>query len=295
MLNIILTLVTLLALVYLAWLLYQKLPHLSNISVNTLPHIQSKQKKDDILKTRLKRDLGKVFSFWRHVSLPARDRVFDWFKNNYSKLKELERDLRRRSQAQFSSTLSKSQTVDELLTEAKILYNNEEYSKAEEVLIDALSIDQYNVDVYKLLATVYREKKEYEQAKETLKYLLKLTHNSDAGVFTSLAEISKVRGNLKQAEEEYLKSISLADDNHLNFLSLAEVYLDLDDQAQALETGQRALMLAPNNPKILDFLINISIIIQDKELANKYLSRLKEVNPDNQKISHFMDLIDELV
>ncbi|MCB9802732.1 tetratricopeptide repeat protein [Candidatus Nomurabacteria bacterium] len=295
MLNIFLILIILLSLAYLAWLLYQKLPHLSNINVESLPHIQNKQKKDDILKTRLKRDLGKVFSFWRHVSLPARDRVFDWFKNNYGKLKELERDLRRRSQEQFSSTLSKSQTVDELLTEAKILFNNEEYSKAEEVLIDALSVDPYSVDVYKLLANVYREKKEYEQAKETLKYLLKLTHNADAGVFTSLAEISKVRGNLKQAEEEYLQSISLSDDNHLNFLSLAEVYLDLDDQEQALETAQRALLLSPNNPKILDFLINISIIIQDKELANRYLAKLQEVNPDNQKIAHFIEEIDELV
>ncbi len=295
MFNIFLIIIIVASLAYLAWLLYQKLPNLSNINVVSLPHVQNKQKKDDILKTRLKRDLGKVFSFWRHVSLPARDRVFDWLKDNYGKLKELERDLRRRSQEQFNTTLTKSQTIDELLTEAKTLFNNEEYAAAEEVLIDALSFDEFNVDVYKLLASVYREKKEYEQAKETLKYLLKLTHNKDAAVFTSLAEISKVRGNLKQAEEEYLQSISLADDNHLNFLSLAEVYLELDDKQQALETGQRALALAPNNPKILDFLINISIIIQDKELADKYLAKLREVNPDNQKIAHFIEAIDKLV
>ena len=294
MLNIFFTILILVSLGFIVWLIYQKLPNLININVANLPQFQVKQKKEDILKTRFKRDLAKMFSSWRHISLPARDGIFDWFKNNYSKLKELEKDLRRRSLQQFNSTIDKSQTIDELLGDAKRAYNNEEHDKAEEILLEALNIDQYNIEVYKLLSEVYRDKKEYEQAKETLQYLLQLTHNEDAGVYTSLAEISHVRGNLKEAEEEYQRSISLAEDNHLNFLSLAEVYLELDDQEKALDNAQRALLLSPNNPKVLDFLINISIIIQDKELAEKYLGRLREVNPDNQKIVHFTENIDKL-
>ncbi|MBT4349560.1 hypothetical protein HOD19_02140 [bacterium] len=294
MFNIVFTILIIASLIFIIWLIIQKLPKLININVANLPHFQVKQKKEDILKTRIKRDLVKVFSSWRHISLPARDRVFDWFKNNYSKLKELEKDLRRRSLQQFSSSLDKSQTVDELLLEAKNAINNEEYDKAENLLLEVLAIDQYSIESYKILAEVYRDKKEYEQAKETLQYLLKLTHNEDAGVFTSLAELAHTRGNLKQAEDEYLRSISLAEDNYLNFLSLAEVYIELDDQESALESAQRALSLAPNNPKVLDFLINISIIIQDKELAKKYLGRLKEVNPENQKIAHFIENIDKL-
>ena len=294
MLNIFFTILILASAGFIVWFVYQKLPNLMNINVTNLPQFQTKQKKQDILKTRFKRDLSKVFTGWRGLSLPARDKIFEWFKDNYSKLKELEKDLRRRSRQQLTSALNISQTVDDLLVKAKNFLNSEEYDRAEEFLLEALSVDPYNVEVYKILADVYREKKEYEQAKETLQYLLKLTHNEDAGIFTSLAQISHVRGNLKQAEEEYLRSISLADDNHLNFLALAEVYLELDDQEQALETAQRALLLTPNNPKILDFLINISIMIQDKELAEKYLAKLTEVNPDNQKIAHFTENIDKL-
>jgi len=150
-----------------------------------------------------------------------------------------------------------------------------------------LKIDPHNQEVYKILADVYTEQKEYEEAKETLEYLLKLTHNNKAAVFSSLANLAKERGNLKEAEEEYLKSISLSADNYLYFISLAEVYLELEEYKYALETAQRALILANNNPKILDFLINVSIIIQDKELAVKYLDRLKEVNIDNKKIGYF--------
>lgn len=279
---------------YLVWLIWQKLPNLSNINVSNLPEIQVKKKKEYILKNRLKRDLSKLSDLGRATLAPTKEKVFDFFKEKYSKLQELEKDLRRRSHDQFNSVITKAQKIENLLLEAKQFFNAGEYSKAEDNLLEALAIDQYSVEVYKLLAEVYRAKKEYEQAKETLGYLLKLTHNEDAGVFTSLAEISKVRGNLKEAEEEYLKSISLSDENHLNFLSLAEVYLELDDREQALATAQRSLLLSPNNPKILDFLINISIIIQDKELANKYLTKLREVNPENQKIAHFISLIDEL-
>ncbi len=279
---------------YLVWLIWQKLPNLININVSNLPETQVKKKKEYILKNRLKRDLSKLSDLGRATLAPTKEKVFDFFKEKYSKLQELEKDLRRRSHDQFNSVITKAQKIENLLLEAKQFFNAGEYSKAEDNLLEALAIDQYSVEVYKLLAEVYRAKKEYEQAKETLSYLLKLTHNEDAGVFTSLAEISKVRGNLKEAEEEYLKSISLSDENHLNFLSLAEVYLELDDREQALATAQRSLLLSPNNPKILDFLINISIIIQDKELANKYLTKLREVNPENQKIAHFISLIDEL-
>ena len=294
MLDIILILALVISLGFLIWLIVKKIPNLANINVSNLPEFKVKKKKEDILKTRLKRDLSKITRLWSGVSLPNKDKLFDFFKNKYSKLKELEKDLRRRSNQKFASSLNKSQTIEKLMTEAKQLVNNEEYDQAEDILIDALSIDQYNLEVYRLLADVYNYKKEYKQAKETLQYLLKLTHSEDAGVFKSLAEIAKQRGNLKEAEEEYVRSISLSNDNHLNFLSLAEVYLELDDQEQALETAKRALLLAPNNPKVLDFLINISIMSQDKELAEQYLEKLKEVNPENQKIAHFTEDIDKL-
>ena len=77
-------------------------------------------------------------------------------------------------------------------------------------------------------------------------------------------------------------------------MSLAEVYRELEEEEKALQTAQRALLLAPNNPKILDFLINISIIMSDKELAADYLGRLKEINPENQKITEFMERLDNL-
>ncbi|PLX24538.1 hypothetical protein C0580_04970 [Candidatus Parcubacteria bacterium] len=294
MIDIILIVLIALSFIYLVYMVAKKFPRLTNVNVESLPETKTQRQKDQILKNRLERSWQEIWSKVQDTSSPVQDKFNDFFRQNYQKLKTIEKDLRRRSHEQMTSNVAKSQAVSDMIVEAKQFLNDEEYQKAEDLLLDALSMDERNIDAYKLLAEVYRERKEYVQAKETLEYLLQLTQNEDAAVYYSLADIAKERGNLKQAEEDYLKSISLSDDNHWYFLSLAELYVDLDDQVKALETAQKALGLSPNNPKILDFLINLSIIMSDKELALQYLDKLKEVNPENNKIADFTQRIDEL-
>lgn len=294
MFDIILIIFIVLSLAFIVWLIFKKLPKLKNVNVDSLPETKMRKQKDIILKNRLLR-ISQNFSLkLKDASGPLQDKVKDSMRQYYQRLKQVEKDLRRRGHEKLTSSVDKSQTIEQLITETKQAINNSEYQTAEEILLDALNIDQYHIESYKLLAEVYRYKKEYIQAKETLEYLLKLTHNQDAGIYSSLAYIAKERGNLKQAEEDYLKSISLSDDNYLYFLSLAEVYLDLEEKEKALDVAKRAQLLSPNNPKILDFLINLSIIMQDKELAVQYLDRLREVNPDNKKIMEFVERIDNL-
>lgn len=294
MFDIILIILAILALVLIIWIVIKKMPRLVNININNLPDIKAKRQKDIILKNRLKRLTDELFIKLRELAQPSQGKVNNVFQKYYQKLKVIERDLKSRSYHKLTSSVDKSQSINDSLTEVKQLINTEEYKKAEESLLDILSLDEHNIEAYKLLAEVYRCNKEYVQAKETLEYLLKLTHNADPDIYSSLADIAKVRGNLKQAEEDYLKSISLSEDNYLYFLSLAEVYLDLEEEDRALEIAQRALILSSNNPKILDFLINLSIIMQDKELALQYLDKLKEVNPENNKILEFLENIDNL-
>ena len=294
MFDIILIGIAVVALIFIIWSLLKKFPLLTNVNVDSLPDIRVQRQKEAILKSRMLRGWLELWNKAKGLTAPTQDKVNNIFKQYYNKLKSVEKDLKRRGHQQLSSAVDKSQAVEEMITEAKQLVNSEEYKKAEDILLDAVSVEQHNVDAYKLLAEVYRCRKEFVQAKETLEYLLKITHNADAGIYSSLANIARERGNLKQAEEDYIKSISLSDDNYLHFLSLAEVYLDLEEEDKAFKIAQRALVLSPNNPKIFDFLINISIIMQDKELAQQYLERLKEVNPDNNKILSFIERIDNL-
>lgn len=294
MIDIFLAIIIVLSLAFIAWIIIKKYPRLINVNVDSLPEIKSRRQKETILKNRLERGWHGIWLRIKSLFNPAGDKVNNIFSRYYQKLKDIEKDIKRRGLERLTSSVDKSQAADQMVTEAKQLINSEEYKKAEDILLDILNFDQHNIEAYKLLAELYRGRKEYVQAKETLEYLLKLTHNEDAAIYSSLASIAKERGNLKQAEEDYLKSISLSEDNYLYFLSLAEVYLDLEDNEKAFEVAQRALLLSPNNPKVLDFLINISIIMADKEQAEEYLDKLKAVNPDNKKIRDFNQRLDNL-
>ena len=292
--DILLIILLLLSSAFIIFKVVKKSALLINVNVDNLPEVKVQRQKDAILKSRLERSWVDIFGKLKVLASPAKSRVNEKFKQYYKKLKDIERDLRRRGFEKLSSSVDRSQAIDEILTAAKQHINSEKYNEGEDTILDAIAIDQHNIEAYKLLVEVYRLKKEYTQAKETLQYLLKLTHSEDPDVYYSLADIARARGNLKQAEEDYVKSISLSDDNYLYLLSLAEVYRELEEEEKALQTAQRALLLAPNNPKILDFLINISIIMSDKELAADYLGRLKEINPENQKITEFMERLDNL-
>ena len=52
----------------------------------------------------------------------------------------------------------------------------------------------------------------------------------------------------------------------------------------AIKNFKEALKLQPNNPKLLDLLLKISIMVKDKKIANSTLKLLKLADPENQKI-----------
>ena len=294
MFDVLLIILILISGFFIVQIFVHKSPHLANININNLPEIKAERRKQIILRGRLYRQASGVWERFIKLLEPLQDQINLSFKNYYQRLRSLEQELKKKGEKQLNAAVDKSQTLDNLLVEAKQLINEEEYQAAEDKLIDCLSMDEHNVEAYKLLVNLYRARKQYDEAKETLEYLLRLTHESDSSIYFSLADIAKERGNLKQAEEDYLRSISLSEDNYLYFLSLAEVYLELDDKEKALQTAQRAYILAQNNPKVLDFLINLCIIIQDKLLAKDYLEQLKSVNPENNKIKDFGERIDDL-
>ena len=55
---------------------------------------------------------------------------------------------------------------------------------------------------------------------------------------------------------------------------------------------KEAVTIESGNPKYLDRLIELSIILKDKNLAETSLSKLKEINPENKKINEYKDKIE---
>ena len=123
---------------------------------------------------------------------------------------------------------------------------------------------------------------------------LDVLDKNNASAHRSLGRLQAVKGDLKSAEQSYLKFLALERTNINAYLELAEVYLQLEEAPKAFALADQASGLEPANPKVLDFLIEVSIITRDRQAALKAWRLLHEVNPENQKLDEFKERIDKL-
>jgi tetratricopeptide (TPR) repeat protein len=67
------------------------------------------------------------------------------------------------------------------------------------------------------------------------------------------------------------------------------------DVSGAFRHLQKAVELAPNNPKYLDFLLEVSIMLEEKETALETYEKFHAINPENQKLSEYKARIEALI
>ena len=249
--------------------------------------------KKALLEQRLKRQVVTGIGVLSSVLRPMWDKTVDWFENIVNMFKKKEEEYRHKLlHADFKEEVSKEQKISKLMTEVKEFVENKKIKEAEEKLIDILKIDSQNKEAYMQLAKLYWEQKDYEHAIELYNYLLKIVE--DGTIYSDLGAIAEERGNLKEAEDNYLSALKTNDDADDVYFNLAKLYNEQEEMNKSLEMIQKALQIQPSSPKYLDFLLQISIMVQDKKLANETWQALAEANPDNQKLEEYKELVDEL-
>ena len=94
--------------------------------------------------------------------------------------------------------------------------------------------------------------------------------------------------------EIFDKLTKLNPDNASYYYEQAITLENLGEFQKALEVCQKAVDLKPNDPKYLDAMLNLSIIGKKKYLALKMFDRLKDANPENQKLDEIKGRIEEI-
>lgn len=238
-------------------IIFRKFPQLSIIKVETVRSEREAKIKTDILLKRLKR----VRSEWILKLLNLFSPVGRWIKRKAGmarkKVVELEREHVETIKPQEPENLSLK--IENLIFEAKELMEEGNYREAEQKFLFAISLDYKNIYSYEGLGELYLKKKEYKEAKETFEFILKLD--------PSRPDI---------------------------YFDLARATLGLGETNKTMEHLNKALEFAPNNPKYLDFLVEVSIINNNYKLARNALEKLKDVNPENQKITEFEERIRQM-
>ncbi len=164
--------------------------------------------------------------------------------------------------------------LQDILNDAEKFLRAEQYAEAEKMLIEALTLNPRDKDVYYRLGSLYLAQKNYPHALATFKHILGLE-------LKGLEILEQQAGpDSPEVTEKRQKLASL-------YHEIAEVNFQQDIPEQARDSLRHALEYDARNPKYLDFFCELCIILKDKDEASDCLKKLRQINPENGKIEKF--------
>lgn len=241
-------------------ILIRKIPSLRVIDVKTIPEERERALKEKIIMEKLERSARTKWHVVTKASSAAVRGASRIGRRAVQKLYAIEQYYQKLNRnATDGQHAYPSETIKKMIDEADRFIREEEYIPAEKIYIDIISHNPRGVDAYEGLGNMYLAKKEYDQARETLLFALRLSPN-DASVNVALAEIE----------------------------------LELEKPKTALTYLRKAVGKRSKNPKYLDLYIDASLQAGSLKDTRNGLQLLKKVNPENQKIAEFESRFNEL-
>lgn len=252
---------------------------LLSIDLEALPAERDARTKKKIIAERLKRQMYHAKNKATEISEPLK--LF--FRKRFSKIQEKVHTLSEAVEHHRSKTESSDEKmpdgtrVEKLLREADTAMDQEKFDEAERKYIDIIALDAKNLQPYQGLALLYTKKKDWPQAQEVLEYLCNQLRELASHTDSNPSEKSSLEMRLAESLNQ-LSGVTLSQEKN-------------DEACSALE---EAVALQPQNPKFLDALLELYIILGKQKEARKVLARLKEANPENQKLDEFAERIKAL-
>ena len=271
-------------------ILGRKLPQAAIINVESIPAERESKIKQELLLARLERRRKKLNEQFSSVLGP----FWKIIRYGFEKLSTWSHELEMAHKAKkVKKTSNPQDSVKIMLLEAERMADNGDFTEAEEKYIEVIKADNKNPQAYKGLGEMYIAKRDYTHAKETLEFLIKLG-KADATIYADLGTVAREQGNMEEAKEDLLKSISMESKLSPAYVDLALVHQSLGEHELSIDALFKALEVEPSNPRILDLLLQECIIIGNKNLAEETFVKLREANPENQKLKEFRKKIDEI-
>jgi len=264
------SIVILFSLVGIFFVIIKKLSQLKTINVESISQEKVARVKNQIILERLIRKFTDFKNLNRSLLGPVKDSVVNFFKDFYHKIIELEKNITDRTRPLKSVEVK--QEAQTKINEGSQLFSQGLLDESENKYIEAINMEPRNADAYIGLSCVYVGKRDYKKARETSRYALKL--------------LSKIGKNEENGNAKHKLACGYAD--------LSDIYQLENKNELALTNMQRAVELEPNNPRFLDSLLKISIILRNKDLALKVYSSLKAADPENKKLPEIKEEIDNL-
>ncbi len=257
------SLIIVVSLILVIAMVIKKFPQVANINVGSIAKEKEGKVINRLITERLKRKVTSTLQAVKEVSQPIADVFGQGFNQLYQKVLELEKTITKK---QPLKQIDINQTIKDKLVELQKLSADKDFIRAEDLAIEVIGLDEKNIEAYEYLVDVYVGLKDYKKARETGKFLAKLL------------------GQAPQAESQIHRLANC-------YANLGMIYELEGKNSQSLKHHQKAVALEPNNPRFLDLLLKISIILENKPLAEEVFQSLKQADPDNGKLIELQEQI----
>ena len=251
-------------------IIIKKLPQLAGINIQSIATERDTEVKNRIIADRLVRKLLGLKKLLAEVLKPLQEQTRESFRRLYRRVAELEKISAQ--QANPLKTIDMKQAVKDKLAAAAELINQDKMNEAEGLFIEVIKLDTKNVDAYEGLVQVYLANRDYKKARETCRFNIKL--------------FAKENKKIPQSEKKHRLAKMYADLGWIYQLERKNTY--------ALANFQKAVDCEPSNPRFLDLLLKISILLKNKDLAWRAYNGLKEADPENKKLPELKEEITTL-
>jgi tetratricopeptide (TPR) repeat protein len=165
------------------------------------------------------------------------------------------------------------------MIEAENFVKDKKFTEAEARFVEVVKLNPRHVGAYRGSGETYAELKQWAQAKETMNFLIK-----------TVAKTGCAHARAAEARQFDLKGIqcSATQAEHAemarDYLVLGGVCQEMQDFRSMQRSFESALLFEPNNPKYLDLFLEACILVGDRENGLRSFEKLKEANPENQKL-----------
>ena len=247
----------------------RKLPQLKALDVNSIPAERELQLKQQLLRSRLQRHGQSMVQFLSRWLGPVLNALRRGLRRLYRRVLELEAGSRQPQETTPPATTPREDLSDRI-TAARRLHAAGDPRAAEEQLVQVIGLHPGALEAYEALGEVYLGLKENAKAREVYSFLLRRFRQRKTVDHGGAARVAACYHNL------------------------ATAYLQMSRNAQALQAARKAVALEPSNPRLLDFLLKVSIVVGDKSLAEATWQALRAADPQNAKLDDIRRQIDVL-
>jgi len=251
----------------------KKFSVLASLDVDIIKKEREAKFKQQIISERLKRSYAQYTDQFAKLAKPAVGNASKFFVNLHDKLVEHKVNYKK---AKKNVIESEGTIIARLFLEIEDCIKDDDTESAEKKYIEIIGMDSQNVKAFQGLGDLYFEKKQYNEAKQTYKHVIKLLE-SDVDEYNA--------ENNDNAKNRQFADI---------YFDLSLIEKTLENTESAMKYIDKALEIEPNNPRYLDTKFELCIINKDKDLARATFEKLKEVDPENGKLAELETEIEEI-